>query len=76
MQIFKKHSRVGKFHYKVFNRIYDYDKRLKKYNNSLNRRKRANPEVVVHFNNETDYGTLTMELRQDKKLMYKRRLFR
>ena len=70
---FKKHSRVGKFHYKVFNRIYDYDKRLKKYNNSLNRRKRANPEVVVHFNNETDYGTLTMELRQDKKLMYKRR---
>ena len=70
---FKKHSRVGKFHYKVFNRIYDYDKRIKKYNNSLNRKKRANPEVVVHFNNETDKGTLTMELRQDKRLIYKRR---
>ena len=70
---FKKHSRVGKFHYKVFNRIYDYDKRIKKYNNTLNRKKRANPEVVVHFNNETDKGTLTMELRQDKRLIYKRR---
>ena len=70
---FKKHSRVGKFHYKVFNRIYDYDKRIKKYNNSLNRKKRANPEVVVHFNNETDKGALTMELRQDKRLIYKRR---
>lgn len=70
---FKKHSRVGKFHYKVFNRIYDYDKRIKKYNNSLNRKKRANPEVVVHFNNETDKGTLTIELRQDKRLIYKRR---
>ena len=70
---FRKHARVGKFHYKVFNRIYDYDKRLKKYNNSLNRKKRANPEVVVHFNNETDTGNLTMELRQDKKLIYKRR---
>ena len=70
---FRKHSRVGKFHYKVFNRIYDYNKRLKKYNNSLNRKKRANPEIVVHFNNETDAGNLTMELRQDKRLIYKRR---
>ena len=70
---FRKHSRVGKFHYKVFNRIYDYDKRSTKYNNSLNRKKRANPEIVVHFNNESDTGKLTMELRQDKKLIYKRR---
>ena len=70
---FRKHSRVGKFHYKVFNRIYDYDKRSTKYNNSLNRKKRANPEIVVHFNNESDTGELTMELRQDKKLIYKRR---
>ena len=70
---FRKHARVGKFHYKVFNRLYDYNKRVKKYNNSLNRRKRANPEIVVHFNNETDSGNLTMELRQDKKLIYKRR---
>ena len=70
---FKKHAKVGTFHYKVFNRIYDYDKRLKKYNNTLDRKKRANPEIVVHFNNETDKGTLTMELRQDKKMIYKRR---
>ena len=70
---FRKHSRVGKFHYKVFNRIYDYNKRLKKYNNTLERKKRANPEVVVHFNNETDKGTLSMELRQDKRLIFKRR---
>ena len=70
---FKKHAKVGTFHYKVFNRIYDYDKRIKKYNNTLDRKKRANPEIVVHFNNETDKGTLTMELRQDKKMIYKRR---
>ena len=70
---FRKHARVGKFHYKVFGRIYDYNKRLKKYNNTLNRRKRANPEVVVHFNNETDNGELTMDLRQDPRLIYKRR---
>ena len=70
---FRKHARVGKFHYKVFNRIYDYNKRLKKYNNSLDRKKRANPEIVIHFNNETDAGELTMDLRQDKRLIYKRR---
>ena len=39
----------------------------------MNRKKRANPEIVVHFNNESDTGELTMELRQDKKLIYKRR---
>jgi hypothetical protein len=70
---FRKHARVGKFHYKVFNRIYDYNKRLKKYKNSLNRKKRANPEVIVHFKNDSDHGELTMDLRQDKKLIYKRR---
>ena len=70
---FRKHARVGKFHYKVFKKIYDYKKRANKYKNSLNRKKRANPEVVVHFKNETDEGELTMELRQDPKLIYKRR---
>ena len=70
---FRKHARVGKFHYKVFNRIYDYNKRLKKYKNSLNRKKRANPEIIVHFKNDSDHGELTMDLRQDKKLIYKRR---
>ena len=70
---FRKHARVGKFHYKVFNKIYDYNKRLKKYNNSLNRKNRANPEIVIHFNNETDSGELTMDLRQDQKLINKRR---
>ena len=70
---FKKHARVGKFHYKVFNRIYDYNKREKKYKNSLNRKKRANPEIVVHFKNDTNEGELTMDLRKDLKLIYKRR---
>ena len=70
---FRKHARVGKFHYKVFNNIYDYNKRLKKYKNSLNRKKRANPEVVVHFKNDSDSGELTMDLRPDRKLIYKRR---
>ena len=70
---FRKHSRVGKFHYKVFKRIYDYNKRATNYNNSLNRQKRANPEVVVHFKNDTDEGELTMDLRRDEKLVYKRR---
>ena len=70
---FRKHARVGKFHYKVFNKIYDYNKRLNKYNNSLNRKKRANPEIVIHFNNNTDDGELTMDLRKDEKLIYKRR---
>ena len=70
---FRKHARVGKFHYKVFNRIYDYNKRANKYKNSLNRKKRANPEVVVHFKNDTNDGELTMDLRRDEKLVYKRR---
>lgn len=70
---FRKHAIVGKFHYKVFNRIYDYNKREKKYKNSLNRKKRSNPEIVIHFKNDTDEGELTMDLRKDNKLIYKRR---
>ena len=70
---FRKHARVGKFHYKVFKRIYDYNKRKNLYKNTLNRKKRANPEIVVHFKNDTDEGELTMDLRKDEKLILKRR---
>ena len=70
---FKYQSVVGQFHYKVFNKIYDYNKSATKYKNSLNREKRANPEIVIHFKNDTDNGELTMDLRKDEKLIYKRR---
>ena len=70
---FRKHARVGKFHYKVFKRIYDYKKRKNLYKNTLNRKKRANPEIVIHFKNDTDEGELTMDLRKDEKLILKRR---
>ena len=70
---FQNDARVGKFHYKVFNRIYDYNKRKNPRYRLKKHKKQANPEVVVHFNNETDEGYITMNFRKNNSLIFHRR---
>ena len=70
---FKNDARVGKFHYKVFSRIYDYNKRKNVVYRTRKNKKQANPEIVVHFNNETDEGYITMNFKKNNTLIYNRR---